>query len=390
MYKNFLHIKNVSEDGKTATMLLNKRIGNAYDDMGNCTEYGIQGDIFSNEMLYLRAVENVQNIEVEINSIGGDVTNDGYNIVSAIIKHKANTIVTGLAASMAGICAIAGDKRRIMDYGSIMCHPVSGGGGDDKVKSIIEDSLKGLFMGRSRMNADTVSNIFSKETWFSNSKKADFNLQKAIEMGIVDEIVSTGKNLKALNTATRSVAALSNIYNSLNTKNMIKVTAALKLTNEASEDAIVGAIEAIKIENTNAVKAFNDLKIEHESDKVKLADALKKVTDIENAAEAEKTKTATEAVEAALKAGKFKSEEKADMLVLAKTNLTAFNKLVGAAANIKEAVKIPFGGGVENAAEDRSTWDAVTWSKKDPEGLREKIKENPDFYNTLPKPKSKK
>ena len=95
MYKDFNHIKNVSEDGSTATMLLNKRIGNAYDASGNFIEYGIQGDQFANEMLYLKAVCNVNNIDVEINSAGGDVTNDGYNIVAAIIKHKANTIVTG-------------------------------------------------------------------------------------------------------------------------------------------------------------------------------------------------------------------------------------------------------------------------------------------------------
>ena len=80
MYKDFNHIKNVSEDGETATMLLNKRIGNAYDDKGNCTEYGIQGDQFANEMLYLKAIAKVSNIDVEINSVGGDVTNDGYNI----------------------------------------------------------------------------------------------------------------------------------------------------------------------------------------------------------------------------------------------------------------------------------------------------------------------
>src|ERR1700757_1373127 len=375
MYKDFNHIKNVSEDGSSATMLLNKRIGNAYDASGNCVEYGIQGDQFANEMLYLKAVCQVNTIEVEINSVGGDVTNDGYNIVAAIIKHKANTIVTGLAASMAGLCAIAGEKRSIVDYGSIMCHPVAGGDGDDKILSIIQDSLKTLYIGRTRMSAETVDGLFSKETWYSNSKKADYSLQDAVDCGIVDEIISSGKNLKTLNGASRNVYALCNLYNNLNPTRMINLKKVLNVKNDLSdektEQVAIDTIETLKSEKLAAEKLVANLEA--------------KLDAYEREKEKEKNAHATLAVENALKAGKFKADEKADMLVLAKTNLTAFNKLVASAPSYKEAVKIPFGGGVENAAEDRTNWTAVDWSKKDPEGLRNKLRENPDFYNTLKK-----
>jgi ATP-dependent protease ClpP protease subunit len=375
MYKDFNHIKNVSEDGSSATMLLNKRIGNAYDASGNCVEYGIQGDQFANEMLYLKAVCQVNTIEVEINSVGGDVTNDGYNIVAAIIKHKANTTVTGLAASMAGLCAIAGEKRSIVDYGSIMCHPVAGGDGDDKILSIIQDSLKTLYINRTRMSAETVDGLFSKETWYSNSKKADYSLQDAVDCGIVDEIISSGKNLKALNGASRNVYALSNLYNNLNPTRMINLKKVLNVKNDLSdektEQVAIDTIETLKSEKLAAEKLVANLEA--------------KLDAYEREKEKEKNAHATLAVENALKAGKFKTDEKADMLVLAKTNLTAFNKLVASAPSYKESVKIPFGGGVENAAEDRNNWTAVDWSKKDPEGLRNKLRENPDFYNTLKK-----
>lgn len=375
MYKDFNHIKNVSEDGSTATMLLNKRIGNAYDASGNCTEYGIQGDQFANEMLYLKAVCQVNTIEVEINSVGGDVTNDGYNIVAAIIKHKANTIVTGLAASMAGLCAIAGEKRSIVDYGSIMCHPVAGGDGDDKILEIIQDSLKTLYINRTRMSAETVDGLFSKETWYSNSKKADYSLQDAVDCGIVDEIISSGKKLKALNMATKNVYALSNLYNNLNPTRMINLKKVLNVKNDLSdektEQVAIETIETLKTEKLAAEKLVTNLEA--------------KLDAYEKEKEREKNAHAVNAVENALKAGKFKTDEKADMLVLAKTNLHAFNKLVASAPSYKESVKIPFGGGVENAAEDRTNWTAVDWSKKDPEGLRNKLRENPDFYNTLKK-----
>lgn len=375
MYKDFNHIKNVSEDGSIATMLLNKRIGNAYDASGNCVEYGIQGDEFANEMLYLKAVCQVNTIEVEINSVGGDVTNDGYNIVAAIIKHKANTIVTGLAASMAGLCAMAGEKRSIVDYGSIMCHPVAGAGGDDKILSIIQDSLKTICLGRTRLSKDAVDELFSKETWYSNSKKADYSLQDAVDCGMMDEIICSGKKIKALNGAVKNVYALSNIYNSINPTRMINLKKVLNVKNDLSdektEQAAIETIETLRAEKLAVEKLVTNLEARLDA--------------YEREKEREKNTQASLAVENALKAGKFKTDEKADMLVLAKTNLSAFNKLVASAPSYRESVKIPFGGGVENSTEDRTNWTAVDWSKKDPEGLRNKLRENPDFYNTLKK-----
>ena len=76
MYKNFSHIKNVSENGENATMLLNKRIGNSYNEDGTLAEQGIQGDQFANEMLYLKACMKVKNVDVEINSIGGEMSSE--------------------------------------------------------------------------------------------------------------------------------------------------------------------------------------------------------------------------------------------------------------------------------------------------------------------------
>lgn len=386
MYKGFNHIKNVSEDGETATMLINKRIGNVYDDKGNCTEYGIQGDQFANEMLYLKAVANVKNIDVEINSIGGDVTNDGYNIVAAIIKHKANTIVTGLAASMAGLCAIAGEKVSIMDYGSIMCHPVSGGSGDNKILDIVQDSLKSLFLSRTRMNGDTIDNLFSKETWFSNSKKADYNLQDAIDKGIVHEVLSSGRKIKLSNTLTKDATQLLKFYNTINeTKpNMDKITKKLKLSNnlavEVVEDAAITRIENLETENTTLT---NELATAKKDAK----DAQDKLKLIEDAKTAEIEANATAAVKNAIKLGKIKNEQEASMLVLAKTDLIAFNALVGIATSTKEAVKIPYGGGTENKAEDRSDWTLYKWSKEDKKGLAAQIEANPDFVNTLKKHK---
>lgn len=390
MYKNFSHIKNVSENGENATMLLNKRIGNAYNDDGTLAEAGIQGDQFANEMLYLKGCMKVKNIDVEINSIGGDVMH-GYDIVNAIIKHDANTIVTGMCASMAVSCMIAGNKRSIVDFGSIMTHAVSGGeDADNKVLGIFQDSLKTMYLGRTKMNADTADTMFKGENWFSNSKKADYSLQDAIDMGFVDSIINTGKKIKEVTNAKKELSSLAHIYNTLNitkTENMIELKKVLNLKNDLSDEKA----ESIAIETINTLKVENATqKTNLEASVAKVTELQKKIDEIENAAKVEKTRVATEMVENAIAKGLIKlekgkeAENKAGLIELAETNLSAFNTLVGASNPGKAAVIFNHAATAQNA-DDRSNWTAYDWAKKDSKGLKAALAANPDFYNTLKK-----
>lgn len=384
MYKDFLHIKNVSENGDTATMMLNKRIGNVYNEDGTLAEVGIQGDQFANEMLYLKACMNVKNVDVEINSIGGDVIH-GYNIVSAIIKHEANTICTGICASMAVSCLIAGKKRSVVDYGSLMTHAVSGAEDNDKVLGIFQDSLKTLYLGRTKLNADTADTMFKGENWFSNSKKADYSLQDAVDMGFVDNIITTGKMVKGIANAKKELTSLAHIYNTLNlnvtkTNNMVELKKVLDLKNDLSDE---------KAESI-AVETINNLRIENSTHTTNLTTALAKVTElqnkideIENAAKTEKTRIATEAVEQWITKGKIKVENKAVMIIMAETDLNAFNILVGT-SNTEKAVTI-FNKGVTPVDNSRDSWTFTQWLKNDSKGLDKMCKNDAEFVNKLPK-----
>jgi len=384
MYKDFLHIKNVSENGDTATMMLNKRIGNAYNEDGTLAEAGIQGDQFANEMLYLKACMNVKNVDVEINSIGGDVIH-GYDIVNAIIKHEANTICTGICASMAVSCLIAGKKRSVVDYGSLMTHAVSGAEDNDKVLGIFQDSLKTLYLGRTKLNADTADTMFKGENWFSNSKKADYSLQDAVDMGFVDNIITTGKMVKGIANAKKELTSLAHIYNTLNlnvtkTNNMVELKKVLNLKNDLSDE---------KAESI-AVETINNLRIENSTHTTNLKTALAKVTElqnkideIENAAKTEKTRIATEAVEQWITKGKIKVENKAVMIIMAETDLNAFNILVGT-SNTEKAVTI-FNKGVPPVDNSRDSWTFTQWLKNDSKGLDKMCKNDAEFVNKLPK-----
>ena len=384
MYKDFLHIKNVSENGDTATMMLNRRIGNAYNADGTLAEVGIQGDQFANEMLYLKACMNVKNVDVEINSMGGDVIH-GYNIVNAIIKHEANTICTGICASMAVSCLIAGKKRSVVDYGSLMTHSVSGAEDDDKILGIFNDSLKTLYLGRTKLNADTADTMFKGENWFSNSKKADYSLQDAVDMGFVDNIITTGKIVKGIANAKKELTSLAHIYNTLNlnvtkTNNMVELKKVLDLKNDLSDE---------KAESI-AVETINNLRSENSTHTTNLTTSLAKVTElqnkideIENAAKTEKTRIATEAVEQWITKGKIKVENKAVMIIMAETDLNAFNILVGT-SNTEKAVTI-FNKGVTPVDNSRDAWTFTQWLKNDSKGLDKMCKNDAEFVNKLPK-----
>lgn len=385
MYKNFSHIKNVSENGENATMLLNRRIGNSYNEDGTLAEQGIQGDQFANEMLYLKACMKVKNVDVEINSIGGDVMH-GYDIVNAILKHEANTIVTGMCASMAVSCLIAGKERGIVDFGSIMTHAVSGGeDADNKVLAIFQDSLKTMYLGRTKLNADTADTMFKGENWFSNSKKADYSLQDAVDMGFVDYIINTGKKLKEITNAKKDLSSLARIYNALNitkTENMIELKKCLDLKNDFSDEkAETIAIETIKTLRTeNATKDTNLT-----TALAKVTELQTKIDEIENAAKVEKTRVATEAVESGIKAGKIKAENKADMIVMAETNLNAFNTLIGATNTVKAAVIFERATAANAAKVDniRDNWTFKDWIMNDSKGLDKMVKNDPDFVSKL-------
>ena len=89
-----------------------------YDDAANT---------INAQLLYLDSISD-EPIQIYINSPGGDVYS-GLAIYDTMnfIKSEVHTIVCGLAASMAFIIAIAGDKRYALPNSKLMQHqPLSG------------------------------------------------------------------------------------------------------------------------------------------------------------------------------------------------------------------------------------------------------------------------
>jgi len=358
---NFKFIKNIADD--EATILLYNQIGDSVDASGNYV-YGISGSSFAYEMQYLQ--DKCKKIKVRINSIGGSVL-DGYSIVSAILNSKVtcDTYIDGLAASISGVIAMAGKKVYMADYGTLMLHNPSGGN-DKEVLDLVKNTLVTIFEQRTKMTAEEISAMMDKETWLG--------AVDAVNMGLVDEIVTSSKKIKISKSESLSNMAL--IYNKIiNKKPMEKVTNLLKLSNEADEATIVAAIE--EKDNVNA-----ELLAENEALKTKVAEFEAKENEAKEKAAKELEEKAIELVENAIKEKKIEEAEKEATIKMAVNNFEFVSNMISKINNVKDAVKVFDAKNVANE-DTRKDWSIRDWEKKDAKGL-EKIKnETPELYNEM-------
>lgn len=346
-----------------ATMLCYKHIGND-EQIGA----GIDGNSFANEVLWLNQYSECSEIEVRINSVGGSVS-EGLSICSAILNSEkpVTTIIDGMAYSMAGVIAMCGSKKKMVDYGTFMMHNAAGGN-DEDVLNLITNSLAKIFERTTALNITTCKSLMAKETWM--------DAKECLKMGLIDEIIST-TNKKP---TAKNISELHNFYNQLlNKKPMIKVTNLLKLSNDASEEAIVESISKIETEKVSLTEKVTNLEKE-------LSEAKVKLSAFEDAEKEKETAAKVAVVENAIKEKKADASKK-DYFVNSTMTAAELTDLFG-------AIKVPFTPvfnaatattvGASGNGEDRSKWTFNDWSKKDPKGLAEMRDAAPhDFENLV-------
>lgn len=137
----------------------------------------------------LDALGDIDTLNVHINSPGGDVF-AGQAIYSMLKRHKAtvNIYVDGLAASIASLIAMAGDKVIIPQNAMMMVHnpwtiAVGNAAGFRKIADDmdkIRDSMVMAYEARSALTKEEIINLLDAETWLS----AD----DCLEYGFADEV----------------------------------------------------------------------------------------------------------------------------------------------------------------------------------------------------------
>jgi ATP-dependent Clp protease protease subunit len=157
-----------------------------YEDVGAGWFGGVTAKDFSAD---LKALGNVQTIDVRINSGGGDVF-DGLAIYRQLVDHRAKVIVhiDGLAASIASVIAMAGDEIRISEAALVMIHDAWGmavGNADDmrQMASVLETTsgaITDVYVARTRKDRGDIRNWMEAETWFTAAE--------AVENGFADAV----------------------------------------------------------------------------------------------------------------------------------------------------------------------------------------------------------
>jgi ATP-dependent Clp endopeptidase proteolytic subunit ClpP len=158
-----------------------------YEEIGEdfWTGGGITAKNFQKE---LSAITSKQ-IDLHINSPGGAVF-DGVTIYNLLRQHPANitTYIDGIAASIASVIALAGNKVIMAENALYMMHNPSGlvmGNSEDmrkmaEVLDKIRGTMTGVYMGKSGKEEQEINAMLDAETWMT----AD----EAMEAGLIDEI----------------------------------------------------------------------------------------------------------------------------------------------------------------------------------------------------------
>ena len=159
-----------------------------YDVIGDYDEnWGYQGA--KNLINKVRALGDVKNITLRINSIGGDVF-EAQAMYSYLKSHPANVTVRvdGLAASAASLVAMAGDKVIMPANALMMIHNPAGAaiGEAEELRDVadildkVRDSIAAAYVNKTGMEREKVIAMMDDETWMS--------AEEAHELGFCDEV----------------------------------------------------------------------------------------------------------------------------------------------------------------------------------------------------------
>ncbi|MGC4375921.1 head maturation protease, ClpP-related [Fictibacillus sp. Mic-4] len=157
-------------------------------------KHKIEGDIISwNSSIWdfnykMKNVKDDEDIELEINSYGGDLFL-GIDICNTLKSHQGNVTVTitGIAASAASLICMGADKIKAHANTMMMVHNAwTYAAGNAKDLRKVADDLEKMSMSAMksythRIDKDTIQKLMDEETFLT----AD----ECLEYGLIDEII---------------------------------------------------------------------------------------------------------------------------------------------------------------------------------------------------------
>ena len=153
-------------------------------------------NIIQAQLLFLESVDANKDIQIYINSPGGEVYSGlGIYDTMQFIKPDVATICTGMAASMAAVllCAGAQGKRSALPHSRVMIHqPLGGAQGQASDIEItareilkIKEELALIIAKHTGKSTEEVIRIGDRDYWMIASEAKDF--------GMIDEVLNRQK-----------------------------------------------------------------------------------------------------------------------------------------------------------------------------------------------------
>lgn len=148
------------------------------------------------QLLYLDSVDNSKEINLYINSPGGEV-DSGMAIYDTmqLIKSPVKTIAVGLAASMGAMLLSGGapGMRCALPHANIMIHqPLGGAQGQQTEIEIVANHIKETRETLEQLLIERSDGKLTLENIKSQTERDNYlTPQKAMELGIIDEIVKS-------------------------------------------------------------------------------------------------------------------------------------------------------------------------------------------------------
>ncbi|MEY8416674.1 head maturation protease, ClpP-related [Tissierella praeacuta] len=179
---------------------------------------------------------NGQDIEVDINSGGGDIF-IGSEIYTAIRSYKGNKLINivGLAASAASVIAMAG-KSRITPTGLFMMHNVSSSARGDyrdmehsaEVLKIANQSIANAYKEKTGLSDTELFRLMDKETWMS--------AEDAVKNKFIDEVM--------FDTSNETIRGFYNSFNGIPYEAIEKIKNKIKKPDIENNDNAVFLLQA--------------------------------------------------------------------------------------------------------------------------------------------------
>lgn len=154
-------------------------------------------NVLQAQMLYLDSVDPEKDINIYINSPGGSVS-AGLAIYDTMqhINSDVQTICTGMAASMAAVLLVAGEKgkRMALPHSRVMIHqPMGGAQGQASDIEITAKEIQKLKKELYTIIADHSGQDFEK-VWKDSDRDYWMTAQEAKEYGMIDNVLIRKKD----------------------------------------------------------------------------------------------------------------------------------------------------------------------------------------------------